>query len=68
MSHLNERYLNFLEKFLEEYTNIKFHENISSDSQVVPYGRTDRQTDMKKLIVAFFGILRTRLKVFRQKL
>jgi len=37
----------FSRQILEEYTNIKFHENtrISSDSQVIPYGRTDGQTD-----------------------
>jgi hypothetical protein len=32
-------------------SDIKFHENPSSGSQVVPCGQTDRQTDMK-LIVA----------------
>jgi len=32
-----------------ENTEIKFHENPSSSSRVVPYG----QTDMTKLIVAF---------------
>jgi len=40
-----------------KYLNIKFHENSSSGSRVVPCGRaggrTDRQTDMTKLIVAF---------------
>jgi len=34
-----------------EYSNIKFHENPSSGNAVVPYGRTDGQTDMTKLIV-----------------
>jgi hypothetical protein len=33
--------------------HIKFHENSSSGSRVVPYGRTDGRTDMTKLIVAF---------------
>ena len=43
----------FYREALEKYTNVKFHENPSSGSRVVPRGRTDRQTDMKKLIVAF---------------
>jgi hypothetical protein len=33
--------------------NSKLHENLSSGSRVVPCGRTDRRTDMTKLIVAF---------------
>ena len=37
----------------EKYSNIKFHENPPSGSRVVPCGRTDRQTDMTKLIVTF---------------
>jgi hypothetical protein len=32
---------------------MKFHENPSSGSRVVPCGQTDGRTDMKKLIVAF---------------
>jgi hypothetical protein len=34
-------------------SNIKFHQNPSSQSRVVPCGRTDEQTNMTKLIVAF---------------
>jgi hypothetical protein len=41
----------------EKYSNIKFHENPSSGSRVVPSrltdGRTDGQTDMTKLMIAF---------------
>jgi len=41
----------------QKYSHIKFHENPSSDSRVVPCGRTggrtDGQTDITKLIVAF---------------
>jgi len=33
--------------------NIKFHENPSSWSPVVPCGRTDREIDMTELITAF---------------
>jgi len=37
----------------EKYSKIKFHENPSSGSRVIPYERTDRQTNITKLIVAF---------------
>ena len=41
----------------EKYSNIKFHENPSSGSRLVPWGRTERQTerqtDRTKLLVAF---------------
>jgi len=34
--------------------NIKFHENPSSGNRVLPFGRTDGQADMTKLIAVFF--------------
>jgi hypothetical protein len=34
-------------------SNIKFNQNPSCGSRDVPNGRTDEQTDMMKLIVAF---------------
>jgi len=37
----------------EKYSNIKYHENPSSGSRVVPCGRTDGWTDMTKLIGTF---------------
>ena len=37
----------------EKYSNIKFHKNASSQTRIVPCGRTERQTDMMMLIVAF---------------
>jgi hypothetical protein len=43
----------FSRQIFEKYSNIKFHEHPSSESQVVPSGQTDRRTDMAKLIVAF---------------
>ena len=43
----------FFRQILEKYSNIKFHENPSIGSRVVPYGLTDRRTDMRKLIAAF---------------
>ena len=45
--------LEFSWQIFEKYSNITFHENPSSGSRVVPYGRMDGQTDMMKLIVAF---------------
>jgi hypothetical protein len=40
-------------------TNTEFHENSSSGSRVGPCKRTDRQTDMTKLVVARRNFLKT---------
>jgi len=53
--------LEFSQQIFEKYSNINFHGNPSSGSQVVPCGQTNRradrqkgrQTDMMKLIVTF---------------
>ena len=45
--------LDFIGKIFEKYPSIKFYENPPSGSRIVPCGRTDGQTDMKKLIVTF---------------
>jgi hypothetical protein len=37
--------LEFSRQIFEKYSNIKFHENQSSGSRVVPYGRTDRHDE-----------------------
>jgi hypothetical protein len=54
----------FPQQIFGKCSNIKFHENPSRGSRVVPCGRTEGrtngQTDTRKLIV-FFAILRTRL-------
>ena len=42
-----------LQIFFLKSSNIKFYENPSSESRVVPCGRTDGRTDMTQLIVAF---------------
>jgi len=47
--------LEFSRQIFEKYSNIKFNENPSIESRVVPCGRTDgqlgRRTDMTQLIV-----------------
>jgi hypothetical protein len=40
----DEIILEFSRQILEKYCSIKFHENMYSESGVVPSGRTDRQT------------------------
>jgi len=49
--------LNFFGQTFEKYSSIKFNENSSTDSQAVARGqtggRTDEQTRIMKLIVAF---------------
>ena len=40
-------------QIFEKYSNIKFHENLSSGSWVVPRGQTEGQTDITNLMVAF---------------
>jgi hypothetical protein len=44
--------LNFLDSFSKKYSNVKFHENPSGGSRVVPRG----ETDVTKLILAFHSI------------
>ena len=58
----------FYRHIFEKYTNKKFHENPSNRSPAVSGGRKGGQTDMKKLTVAFFAVLRSRLKGSRQGL
>ena len=45
--------LAFSRQILVKSSNIKFHENPSSGSRVVPSGQTDGRTDMTTVIVAF---------------
>ena len=45
--------LEFFGQSFEKYSNIKFNENPSIGSRVVPCGRMEGQTDMTSLIVAF---------------
>ena len=45
--------LEFSRQIFEKYSNIRFHENPSSVSCVVPCGQTDRWTDTTQTIVVF---------------
>jgi len=49
--------LKFSEHIFEKYINTKFHKNPSSGNQVVPCGRAEGRTDMRKLIVAFHNFV-----------
>jgi hypothetical protein len=53
LSDFNETWI-FLTVFLEKYSNMKFHENSSSGSRVVPCGQTDRH--ITKLTVALCNL------------
>jgi len=44
-------------QIFEKHSNLKFYENVSSDSRVFPWRRTDGQIGMTQLIVFFFAIL-----------
>jgi hypothetical protein len=45
--------LEFSGHIFETFSNIKFHENPSSENRVATCGWTDRPADVTKLIVAF---------------
>jgi hypothetical protein len=45
--------LEFSGNIFGKYSNIKFHKNRFIGNRVVPGGRTERQTDMTNLLVAF---------------
>ena len=45
--------LEFFRQIFEKYSNTKFHKNPSGESRVVACGRTDVETDMSNLVVAF---------------
>jgi len=44
--------LKISEQTFEKFSNMKFHENPSSESRVVTCGRKDRRTDTTELLVA----------------
>jgi hypothetical protein len=45
--------LEYSPQMFEKFSNIKFHENPSIGSRVVPYGEKERRKDMMHLKVAF---------------
>jgi hypothetical protein len=45
--------LEFSQRTLEKYSNMKFHENPSSGSRVVPHGQTD-MTSNNELYITFY--------------
>jgi hypothetical protein len=49
--------LGFSRQIFEKSSNVKFHENASSGSWIVPLGEADGRTDMMKLTVAFRHIV-----------
>jgi hypothetical protein len=55
LSDFNENWISW--QIIEKYSNVTLYENTYNGRRVVPWGRTDRQTDrptdMTKLIVAF---------------
>jgi len=46
--------LEFSRKIFEKYSNIKFHENPSSGSRVIPYGQTDRHDEANTRLPQFY--------------
>ena len=54
-SYLNE--IEFPLQIFEKYSNIKFNENPSSESQFAPCGRTDGQSDTRKLRAALYNFV-----------
>jgi len=46
--------LEFSQHILEKYSNTKFYGSLFSGSWVVPFGWTDRRTDMTNLIIVAF--------------
>jgi hypothetical protein len=47
-------------KKLEKVSNMNFYKNPSSESQVVLWGQTDRQTDVRKQAIAFRNFAKVR--------
>jgi hypothetical protein len=63
LSDFNETCI--FQQIFENYSNIKFHENPSSGSQVVPCGQTDGRTDMTKPIDALLNFANA-LKILKK--
>jgi hypothetical protein len=59
--------LEFSRQIFKKCANIKFHENASSESRLVPCLRTGGRTDRHEANSHFFKILRTRLNATRYR-
>jgi hypothetical protein len=64
LSDINETWV--FSQIFEPYLNMKFHENLSSRSRVVPWGWTDERADITKLIVAVYNFANAPKMVHRQ--
>jgi hypothetical protein len=53
-------------QIFEKYSHIQFHENPPSEFRVVACRRTDRRTDMTKLIVAFRSFANAPINVWEE--
>jgi hypothetical protein len=51
--------LEFSRRSFEKYSNIKFHKNPPIGTRVIPWGRTDQQTDMTNMRVDFRNFANT---------
>jgi hypothetical protein len=57
--------LEFSWHIFKKYSNIKFKENLSGWSRIVPFRRMDGQTDMTKLTVLFAMLCTHLTKILR---
>jgi hypothetical protein len=55
--------LKFSQHISKKHLSIQFNENFSSESRVVPYGRTGRDGQTWESQCSLFAVLRTRLKI-----
>jgi len=63
VSEFNENWTYLTDSWQKNFSTIKFHENSSSESRVVPRGRTD-----VTMLIIVFTILRKRLVRMQQKI
>jgi hypothetical protein len=69
--HINTRYSCHILFFSEDFrkkSNIKFHKNLLSESQVVLCGQTGRRTDMTQLIVTFRNFANKPINYFKESI
>jgi hypothetical protein len=66
VSHFNQTWI-FSPQILKKPINIKFHENLSSGSRVLPCGRTEGQIDTTKTAAAFRNFANAQKKRKKEK-